>query len=59
MYPHPLGLWIGLILGLAFLVDGLRGVVLAAVFGGFGWFVEKVIRGEIDLGDRSDSRQDT
>jgi len=59
VYPSPLGLWIGLILGLAFLVDGLRGVVLAVIFGGFGWFVEKVVRGEIDLGDRSNSQQDT
>ena len=42
MYPTPLGMWIGLILGLAFIVDGLRGVVLVIVFGGFGWFVEKV-----------------
>jgi len=59
VYPSPLGMWIGMIVGLAFLVDGLRGVLLVVVFGGFGWFVEKVVRGEIDLGDRSSSQQDT
>ncbi len=59
MFPTPLGLWIGLIVGLAFVTDGLRGVVLVVVFGGFGWFVEKLVRGEIDLGDRSNSGSDT
>lgn len=59
MFPTPLGLWIGLIVGLAFITDGLRGVLLVAVFGAAGWFVEKLVKGEIELGDRSSSGRDT
>lgn len=55
----PLGLWLGLIAGLAFVTDGLRGILLVAVFGAAGWFVEKVARGEIELGDRTNSGTDT
>ncbi len=59
MFPTPLGLWLGLIAGLAFVTDGLQGIVLVAVFGAAGWLVEKFARGEIDLGDRTGSGQDT
>ncbi|MDQ6698457.1 MAG: hypothetical protein M3Z46_13475 [Actinomycetota bacterium] len=59
MFPTPLGLWIGLIVGLAFVTDGFSGVLLVAVFGAAGWFVEKLVRGEIDLGDRTSSGSDT
>jgi hypothetical protein len=52
-------LWLGLIAGLAFVTDGLQGILLVAVFGAAGWLVEKFARGEIDLGDRTGSGRDT
>jgi len=51
MSPKPIGLWIGLFLGLVFAVGGLGNVIFAAIFGAIGFVVEKLIAGEIDVSD--------
>ncbi len=54
-------LFAGLLLGLAFAIGGLGGLVMSAVLGAAGVVAAKVLEGEIDLGqflpeDRRSSR---
>ena len=49
MSPTVVGLFTGLLLGLAWVVGGFYAFVGVAVLGGIGLFVGKVIAGEIDL----------
>ena len=51
MSPKPLGVWIGLVLGIVFAIGGFASVVFAAVAAVIGLVVEKVIAGEIDVSD--------
>ena len=49
MSLKPMGLWIGLILGVAWAAGGFPGACLAAFLGGLGFVIEKIVNGEIDF----------
>ncbi|MDH2413788.1 hypothetical protein [Nocardioides sp. CER19] len=49
MHPTLIGLFCGLLLGLAWAMDGFAGLVLTAALGIIGFVVGKVIAGEVDL----------
>jgi hypothetical protein len=57
MSPKPVGLWIGLILGLGWVIGGFSGMLLVAFVGAVGFLVEKVREGEIDLSEYFGSRE--
>lgn len=50
MQAPIVGLFVGLILGLALIIDGFAEMLLVALFGLIGYIVAKVARGELDLG---------
>lgn len=50
MQAPIVGLFVGLILGLALIIDGFAEMLLVALFGLIGYVVAKVARGELDLG---------
>ncbi|MBA2750941.1 MAG: hypothetical protein H0U41_01715 [Actinobacteria bacterium] len=45
------GLFVGLILGLALVLEGFLAMLGVAFFGALGFLVMKVVEGEIDLTD--------
>ncbi len=49
MHPTVIGLFCGLLLGLAWVTGGFEGFVIAAALGIIGFVVGKVIAGEVDL----------
>ncbi len=49
MQPTVVGLFVGLILGLAAAFEGFDDMLLVAFCGALGFFVMKVVEGEIDL----------
>ena len=49
MSPSVVGLFAGLLLGLGWVVGGFYAFVGVAVLGAIGFFVGKVVAGEIDL----------
>lgn len=49
MQPTVVGLFVGLILGLALAFDGFGSMLIVAFCGAVGYVVVKVIQGEIDL----------
>jgi hypothetical protein len=49
MQPTVVGLFVGLILGLALAFDGFGSMLIVAFCGAVGYLVMKVIQGEIDL----------
>ena len=51
MQTTTVGLFVGLILGLALALDGFGALVIVAFLGVAGHLVAKVIEGEIDLSD--------
>lgn len=50
MQGPVIGLFVGLLLGLAFLIGGFGEMLIVALFGAIGYFATKVVRGELDLG---------
>ncbi len=60
MQPTVVGLFVGILLGLALIVEGFSGMVVVAFFGALGYLVVKVVQGDIDLtqylGGSSDRR---
>lgn len=61
MHPAVIGLFCGLLLGIAWAADGFGGLVIAAALGIIGFVVGKVAAGEVDLnqyfgGSRGSSR---
>ena len=44
-----IGLFVGLLLGIALVVSSFPEMLLVALFGAIGYLVVKVIRGEIDV----------
>lgn len=48
MRTSTVGLFVGLILGLTLVLDGLGSMLVVALAGFVGWFVAKVLEGEID-----------
>ena len=49
MQPTVVGLFVGLILGLALAFDGFGSMLIVAFCGAVGYLVMKVVLGEIDL----------
>lgn len=49
MSTTVIGLFTGLLVGLAIAIDGFTGFLLLAVFGAIGVVVGKVVDGDIDL----------
>ena len=49
MSPTALGLLTGLLLGLAWTIDGFSGMAVVALLGAVGFVVGRVIDGELDL----------
>ena len=49
MQPTVVGLFVGLILGLALAFDGFGSMLIVAFCGAVGYVVMKVVQGEIDL----------
>jgi uncharacterized membrane protein YeaQ/YmgE (transglycosylase-associated protein family) len=49
MHPTVIGLFCGLILGLAWTTGGFGGLVITAALGIIGFVVGKAIAGEVDL----------
>ena len=47
--PTVVGLFVGLILGLALVLEGFGEMLIVAFFGALGFFAMKVVEGEIDL----------
>lgn len=51
MQTTTIGLFVGLILGLALALDGFGAMLIVAFVGALGHLVAKVIDGELDLSD--------
>jgi len=49
MQPTVVGLFVGLLLGLALAFDGFGSMLIVAFCGAVGYLVMKVVQGEIDL----------
>ena len=49
MHPTLVGLFCGLLLGVAWAAGGFEGLVVTAALGIIGFVVGKVIAGEVDL----------
>ena len=49
MHPTVVGLFCGLILGLAWATGGFEGLVITAALGIIGFVVGKVVAGDVDL----------
>lgn len=49
MQPTVVGLFVGLLLGLALAFDGFGAMLIVAFCGVVGYVVMKVVQGEIDL----------
>lgn len=54
MQPTVVGLFTGLLLGIANELDGFGAMLLVALFGAIGFILMKVIEGEIDVSDLID-----
>jgi hypothetical protein len=50
MNATTIGLFTGLVLGLAAVIGGFSGFLLTLVLGGVGLFIGRVLDGELDLG---------
>jgi uncharacterized membrane protein YeaQ/YmgE (transglycosylase-associated protein family) len=51
MHPTVIGLFCGLLLGLAWAAGGFEGLVITAALGIIGFVVGKVIAGDVDLNE--------
>ena len=49
MQPTIVGLFVGLLLGMALAFDGFGSMLIVAFCGAVGYVVMKVVQGEIDL----------
>lgn len=49
MQPTVVGLFVGLLLGLALAFDGFGSMLIVAFCGAVGYLVMKVVQGEIDI----------
>ena len=49
MQPTIVGLFVGLLLGLALAFDGFGSMLIVAFCGAIGYVVMKVVQGDIDL----------
>ena len=51
MQSTVIGLFVGLLLGIAFAFEGFGDMLIVAFFGALGVLVVKVVEGEVDLTD--------
>lgn len=51
MRPSTAGLFAGLILGLALVLEGFGEMLIVALFGAIGYGVMRVVTGEVDVED--------
>jgi hypothetical protein len=51
MRASTVGLFVGLILGVALVLTSFGDMLIVALLGAIGFFVMKVVEGEIDLGE--------
>ncbi len=51
MQTKTVGLFVGLILGLALALEGLDAMIIVAFLGALGHLIAAVIEGEVDLSD--------
>lgn len=51
MQQTVVGLFVGLILGLALVLEGFGEMLIVAFFGALGFLIMKVVEGEIDVTD--------
>jgi hypothetical protein len=49
MQPTTVGLFVGLLLGLALAFDGFGAMLIVAFCGAVGFLVMKIVQGEVDL----------
>lgn len=49
MQPTTIGLFVGLLLGLAAAIAGFSGFLVTAVLGGLGWLVAGQVSGRLDV----------
>ena len=49
MQTTTAGIFIGLILGLALVLESFGAMLIVALFGAIGWVVARALRGELDL----------
>jgi hypothetical protein len=54
MQMTTLGLFVGLILGLALAIEGFGAMLIVAFTGAVGYLTAKVVAGELDLSDLSE-----
>ena len=54
MQPTVVGLFTGLLLGLAFIIGDFSDMLVVALFGAIGFIVMKVFEGELDVGELID-----
>lgn len=51
MQPTVVGLFTGLLLGLALIIGDFADMLVVAFFGAVGYVVMKIVEGEIDIGE--------
>ena len=51
MQPTVVGLFVGLILGLAAIIEGFDAMLVVAFCGALGFLTMKVVEGELDLSE--------
>lgn len=59
MQPTVVGLFTGLLLGIALIVGDFSDMLVVALFGAIGYVVMKVVEGEIDVGEMIDRNRRT
>lgn len=59
MQPTVVGLFAGLLLGIALIVGDFSDMLVVALFGAIGYVVMKVVEGELDVGEIIDRNRRT
>jgi hypothetical protein len=59
MIPSRIGLFVGLVLGLAAVFGGVTALLVVAVFAALGFVVGKVVEGEVDVSSYWDGSRRT
>lgn len=59
MQPTVVGLFAGLLLGIALIVGDFSDMLVVALFGAIGFVVMKVVEGELDVGEIIDRNRRT
>lgn len=59
MQPTVVGLFAGLLLGIALIVGDFSDMLVVALFGAIGYVVMKVVEGELEVGEIIDRNRRT